>query len=102
MFSLRPDGDKTPSFNVGRDIDQLKARLQGAGFSQHRLWTKQCILELWDAEKVVEFWATSEKRDIEGGDREWAQGLRQRVQQAMDDGMPIGLEIIVVLAKPLS
>ena len=100
MFSLRPDGDKTPSFNVGRDIDQLKARLRSAGFSKYRLWTKQCILELWDAEKVVEFWARSEKREVEGKDREWAEGLRQRVQAAMDDGMPIGLEIIVVIAKP--
>ena len=100
MFSLRPDGDKTPSFNVGRDIALLKTRLREAGFSQHRLWTKQCILELWDAGKVVDFWAKSERRDVEGKDKEWAVELRQRVQAAMDEGMPIGLEIVVVIAKP--
>jgi hypothetical protein len=99
MFSLRPEGEKTPSFNVGRDMEGLKLRIKSAGFSNFRIWSKQCIMELWDAARVVSFWAQSEKRDIEGEDKDWASVLLARVTEAMKKGLPIGLEIIVIIAK---
>jgi ubiquinone/menaquinone biosynthesis C-methylase UbiE len=99
MFSLRPDGDKSSNFDVGHDINQLKARLKTAGFSNYRIWSKQCIFELWDASKVVAFWSSVQHRDVEGKDKEWADGLLSRVQMAMDEGNPIGLEILVIIAK---
>ncbi|KAI9204313.1 S-adenosyl-L-methionine-dependent methyltransferase [Polychytrium aggregatum] len=99
VFSLRPGREDSPNFDAGRDLDALARRIHAAGFSKVRMWRQPCIFELWDPERVVEFWMHSEGKTIQ--DTEWLQEARKRTTRAIcDEGKPIGLEAVIILAMP--
>lgn len=99
MFTLKPGYDRNSNFDFGSDEQQIRARFRAAGFSKVRLWERQCVLELWDPSQVVAYWTRIEGRDVLGADRVWAEQLFENVREALESGRPVGLEVVVILAK---
>lgn len=84
FFSLHEDFER--NFTIGKDLELLKRRCNDAGFSRVSLWSVDCVYELWDAGRVVDFWKHEE--------------IREKVQDAINQGIPIGLEAVVIFCRP--
>ena len=97
-MSLKPNGENSPNFEFGRDEKLIRKRFQDAGFKQVVMWRQQSVLELWNAERAVEFWAKAEHRTHEK-DAEWFEQLQQKYQSVIDRGDPIGLEALIIVAR---
>lgn len=93
--------EKHPYFALGKDIKELKNKFARAGFSQLRLWPFLAPIECWSGKKLAEYMDIA--RPVQDED---VRVKRFQVVQRMGDewleinGMPLGLEVCLVLAKP--
>jgi ubiquinone/menaquinone biosynthesis C-methylase UbiE len=100
MFSCLPDGYKTSNFILGKDISSLRKRFKEAGFNQFISWRQQCPLELWNAEKAVQFWVNFLKIDRNDPlNSNWFAHVRKGFRETLERGEPIGLEAIIIIAR---
>ncbi|KAJ0389099.1 hypothetical protein P43SY_011629 [Pythium insidiosum] len=94
------DGSAHPNFDFGADLDAVRDRFRGAGFSQVMIWPFLCVLELWSGESFADFYCnTFYVEDPELRAKKHA--VAKRIgEEWLAKGFPIGLETYIILARP--
>lgn len=99
-LGLEPGSDER-NYILGQDLPALRARFAAAGLPNVRIWSFQCVLELWSGEAFAEFFCEQAISSDDTELRARASNVATRLaNEYLAQGFPIGLETYVVLAKP--
>lgn len=96
------DGTEDANFALGKDLEALRGRLERAGFSQLRVWPFLSVIESWSGAGLAEF--LDVMRPIKDN-KEMRIKRFEAVARLADEwletkGVPLGLEMYMLLAKP--
>ena len=86
LFYLHGNGFQQ-QFELSSDLHVLKSRFIKAGFNRVVMWRFQSQYELWNVQKVLDFW-------------EDGKISRECVECAFANGIPIGVEFLIIFCKP--
>lgn len=98
------EAPKVSPFTLGEDREALMERFYKAGFRQTKIWPVYCIMEMWNADAVVQLHETGINAELLRYSptehvAKWRQILRNSFNALLESGAPIGVECYAIITR---